>query len=102
MGSTSFGGAGAGFGFSFGTTYRDTACIRRLDARQVGAFGENAVAMEMMCDSDKVREAAIRAGRKCVADGGQPRGTILDTKYQEQVVPTPMSAAPVVTQQVRQ
>jgi len=70
MGSTSFGGSGSGFGFSFGTTWRDSACVRRLDARQLAAFNDMPTAREIMCASSIVREAALRAGRPCVEDGG--------------------------------
>ena len=72
MGSTSFGGSGSGFGFSFGTTWRDSACVRRLDARQLAAFNDMGTAREIMCASSIVREAAQRAGRPCVEDGGLP------------------------------
>ena len=72
MGSTSFGGSGSGFGFSFGTTWRDSACVRRLDARQLAAFQDMGTAREIMCASSIVREAAKRAGRPCVEDGGLP------------------------------
>ncbi|MEM2159434.1 MAG: hypothetical protein QXN55_00580 [Candidatus Nitrosotenuis sp.] len=102
MGSTSFGASGSGFGFSFGTTWRDGACVRRLDARQLSAFGDLPTARELMCDSDKVREAARRAGRPCVADGGQPWGVPVVAAPQEQVAPTPEAAAPVVREQVRE
>ena len=101
MGSTSAGAAGAGFGFSFGTTWRDSACIRRLDARQLSAFGDVATGREIMCDSELVREAAARAGRPCVADGGKPYGVAVASPVQEQIVPTAEAAAPVVNQQVR-
>lgn len=103
MGSTSFGASGSGFGFSFGTTWRDGACVRRLDARQLSAFGDLSTARELMCDSEKVREAAKRAGRACVADGGQAWGVVpVASAPQEQVVPTTEAAAPVVNQQVRE
>jgi len=72
MGSTSFGGSGSGFGFSFGTTWRDSACVRRLDARQLAAFNDMGTAREIMCASSIVREAAKRSGRPCVEDGGLP------------------------------
>jgi len=39
MGSTSIGAAGAGFGLSFGSTWKDDACVRRLDARELRSFG---------------------------------------------------------------
>ena len=103
MGSSSVGGSGAGFGFSFGTTWRDSACVRRLDARQLSAFGELAIAKEIMCDSDLVREAAVRAGRACVADGGTPIGAVATAApVQVQEVPTPEAAAPVVQQIVKE
>lgn len=103
MGSTSAGAGWSGASISFGTTWRDSACVRRLDARQMSAFGEIPVAVEMMCDSDLVREAAIRAGRPCVADGGQPRGLpVVAPAPQVQEVPTPEAAAPVVREEVRE
>jgi len=70
MGSTSMGASAAGWGFSFGTTWRDNACVRRLDRRQMAMLGDSLTAREVMCDSDLVRQAAIRAGRPCAADGG--------------------------------
>lgn len=70
MGSTSAGAGGAGFSFSFGTTWRDTACVRRLDAREIASYGDRQMAKEIMCDSDLVREAAKRVGRPCAVDGG--------------------------------
>jgi hypothetical protein len=100
MGSSSGGVAGAGFGFSFGTTWRDTACVRRLDSRQIGAYGQYAIAFEMMCDSQLVREAAVRAGRPCVADGGKPLGTPVLPADQIVQVPSEVGAAPTVSQQV--
>jgi len=68
MGSTSAGAGWVGFGFSFGTTWRDSACVRRLDARQLSAIGYNLGAKELMCDSDAVRQALKRAGKPCFVD----------------------------------
>ena len=104
MGSTSAGAGWSGASISFGTTWRDSACVRRLDARQLSAFGDLNTAREMMCDSDLVREAAIRAGKPCVADGGQPLiANIVPTPApQIQEVPTPEAAAPVVREEVRE
>lgn len=70
MGSTSVGGGFSGGSFSFGTTWRDSACVRRLDAREIKTFGDIQAAKEIMCDSDLVREAFQRVGRPCAADGG--------------------------------
>ena len=90
MGSTSVGAGGSGFGFSFGTTWRDSACVRRLDARQVQSLGDAQAGKEIMCDSDLVRQAFKNVGRPCAADGG--------TYTVAQVVtPTPVTVAPVVT-----
>lgn len=73
MGSSSGGAGWLGFGFSFGTTWRDSACVRRLDSRQILAFGvatkdytHVVAAKELMCDSKKVRAAYERAGIPCV------------------------------------
>ena len=68
MGSTSAGAGWFGFGGTFGSTWSDDTCVRRLDARQMAALGEVAVARELMCQSDEVREAAKRAGKPCKRD----------------------------------
>jgi hypothetical protein len=70
MGSTSVGGGFSGGSFSFGTTWRDSACVRRLDAREIRTYGDVQAAKEIMCDSDQVRAAFLRVGRPCAADGG--------------------------------
>lgn len=70
MGSTSVGAGFSGGSFSFGTTWRDHACVRRLDAREIKSFGDIQAAKEIMCDSDLVREAFKRVGRPCAEDGG--------------------------------
>jgi hypothetical protein len=70
MGSTSVGAGFSGGSFSFGTTWRDSACVRRLDAREIRTYGDIQAAKEIMCDSDQVREAFKRVGRPCAADGG--------------------------------
>lgn len=70
MGSTSVGAGFSGGSFSFGTTWRDSACVRRLDAREIRTYGDVQAAKEIMCDSDQVRAAFLRVGRPCAADGG--------------------------------
>lgn len=70
MGSTSVGAGFSGGSFSFGTTWRDSACVRRLDARQIQSMGDVQAAKEIMCDSDLVRAAFKRVGRPCAEDGG--------------------------------
>ena len=68
MGSTSIGAGFSGGSVSFGTTWRDSACVRRLDAREIKSIHPNfaVVAKELMCDSDKVYAAFKRAGIPCV------------------------------------
>lgn len=68
MGSTSVGVGWSGAGLSFGTTWRDSACVRRLDARQIASIHPNfaIAAKELMCDSDAVFKAFKRAGLPCV------------------------------------
>jgi hypothetical protein len=68
MGSTSAGAGWTGMGISFGTTWRDGACVRRLDSRQMASLGYPLVGKELMCDSKAVRKAAKRAGRPCYDD----------------------------------
>lgn len=70
MGSTSMGVAGAGFGVSFGSTWKDDACVRRLDSRELRSFGvglapNDAIlfhfaAKERMCADPKIRAAFER------------------------------------------
>lgn len=76
MGSSSGGVGVAGFGISGGSTWSDESCVRRLDSRHLAAIGDVATARELMCNSEEVREAAKRAGRPCLADGGVPYGTV--------------------------
>jgi len=101
MGSTSGGAAAAGWGFSFGTTWRDSACVRRLDSRQMSAFGDTATARQMMCDSELVRNAAKAVGRPCMEDGGVPFGQVAVAPVMQET-PADAPAAAVVTQQVKE
>ena len=108
MGSTSGGASAAGWGFSFGTTWRDSACVRRLDARQMSAFNDISTAREMMCDSDLVREAAKRVGKPCMEDGGVPFGQVAPLASRDmpapviQQAPSEEAAAAVVQQRVHE
>jgi len=61
MGSSSGGMAISGFGVSGGTTWTDEACIRRLDARELGSQGAKAASLELMCSNPAVRAAVLRA-----------------------------------------
>ena len=70
MGSTSMGFSGAGFGLTFGSTWRDEACVRRLDSREIRSFGAglpanqailfHLAAKERMCEDPKIRAAFAR------------------------------------------
>ena len=90
MGSTSVGAGWAGASISFGTTWRDGSCTRRLDSRQVQAIGNIPVAMEVMCDAELVRAAAQRAGRPCVVDGGVPFVPVVAGQTATLVEPEPV------------
>jgi hypothetical protein len=72
MGSTSAAVGWSGAGISFGTTWRDSACVRRLDAREIKTLQvpmAQFAAKELMCDSQQVRDAFLRAGAPCKEDG---------------------------------
>lgn len=88
MGSTSVGAGFSGGSFSFGTTWRDSACVRRLDARQVQALGDAQAGKEVMCDSDLVRAAFKRVGRPCAEDGGTYVAAVVEKPVVVQVTPT--------------
>lgn len=81
MGSTSIGGAGAGFGFSAGTTWKDSDCVNRLNSRELKSLGFGEAAREVMCENDVVRSAFKRVGQPCV----------VDQQSQKQVDATPAS-----------
>jgi hypothetical protein len=66
MGSSTIGGAGAGFGLSIGSTWKDEECIRRLHAREISALGEKDVAKQVLCGSPMVAEAYAAVGRPCL------------------------------------
>ena len=67
MGSSSAGGSGVGFGISLGTTWTDENCVRRLNARQMAALGDQNAAKELLCDDPKMAAAYARAGKPCAA-----------------------------------
>lgn len=62
MGSTSVGGQGVGFGFSFGSTWVDNNCIRLKNARQMYNLGQPKVALTLMCQDASVVKAAKDSG----------------------------------------
>lgn len=96
MGSTSAGVTVVGVGASLGTTWVNEACERRMDARQVALIGEKDIALEIMCGSDRVLEAAIRAGKPCRASGGPNPALAKVVAPYRPVVQRPIIVAPVV------
>jgi len=68
-GSASIGGAGAGWGLSFGITKEDRACNAREDAKYIhGVTGDMSAAKERLCQMPENRAAFLRAGHPCAAD----------------------------------
>jgi hypothetical protein len=66
MGSSSVGGQGMTFGFSVGTTWRDSDCVRRKDARFLAVVGERNAALALMCQKDSIAEAFGSIGKSCI------------------------------------
>jgi hypothetical protein len=65
MGSSSAGGQGIGFGFSLGTSWTDKNCVRLKNSRQLQSMGQNAAAIQLMCQDPEVRTAMLEAGTPC-------------------------------------
>jgi hypothetical protein len=66
MGSTTMGGAGPGFGVSFGTTWTDNNCKMLKNARELHNYGMKAAALALLCKGDEsVREALEVTGYTC-------------------------------------
>lgn len=65
MGSSSLGGQGVGFGLSVGSTWHDTDCVRRKDARELHNMGQKAAALALMCQNESVAAAMATAGTPC-------------------------------------
>lgn len=71
MGSTSGGAAAMGWGASFGTSWRDAECVRRLDAREIEQLlGDREAARAILCGSKDVYDAYERIGRPCPGSPG--------------------------------
>lgn len=74
MGSTSGGFSISGLGLAGGSTWTDSACVRRLDARELGSQGAKAASLERMCEDPQNRAAILRASKQfdgnfiCFAD----------------------------------
>lgn len=69
LASASLGGGWMGGAAALGFTTGDKACNIREDARYInGVTGDRLAAKERLCDSDKIREAFLRAGHPCIED----------------------------------
>lgn len=71
MGSSSGGAQGMGFGLSVGSTWRDSDCVRRKDARELHNMGHGAAALALLCQSAEVAVAMDTAGTPCPAKRGE-------------------------------
>lgn len=65
MGSSSAGGQGMAFGFSFGTSWTDKNCVRLKNSRHLLELGFDAAAIHIMCQDKSVRRAMRDAGTPC-------------------------------------
>ena len=68
MGSTSVGAGFAGGALTIGSTWKDTDCIRRLNAREIRTYGDIQASKELMCGNEEVKLAYRRVGRPCISD----------------------------------
>jgi len=65
MGSTSAGAQAIGFGLSIGSTYQDSDCVRRKDARELHNMGLKDAGIALMCQNANVRKAMLASGHNC-------------------------------------
>ena len=78
------GGAVAGFGISFGMTRNDEGCERRNIAALLHNMGEREVAQEVLCETESVRQARLRANRPCYVDRVEAARTATQATTQSQ------------------
>jgi len=74
MGSTSAGGSGSGFGLSFGSTWIDENCERRLDAGKLAELGYADASMALMCGDTAVWDSMELTGHPCPNERPEKRG----------------------------
>jgi hypothetical protein len=68
MGSTSAGLSVVGFGGTFGSTWNDEQCVRRLNAREMAqTLGDRDAARALLCQDKHVAEAYAAIGQDCRA-----------------------------------
>lgn len=98
MGSTSAGGAGLGFGFSIGSTWRDGECVRRLNARELAAtLGDREAAREVLCANEDIFRVYNALGRPCRLTPKGERNPMW-TEASAAPLPPPPPAPPPVSQ----
>lgn len=66
--SASAGGAGPGFGITFGGSWEAKGCERRQLAAIMSNVGRHDVAIEILCQDMDVRYAMVHAGTPCTID----------------------------------
>jgi hypothetical protein len=65
MGSTSLGASVVGFGATGATTWNDSECVRRLNARELNAMGFHTEACYVLRVNKDVDNAFARSGNRC-------------------------------------
>ena len=92
------GGAGGGFGFSFGIPLDDAKCDTREDARYIAQLtGDRAATKERLCDTKRIRDAFARAGRPCVGDTQRTTTRVIRTNTRSVGAPTRQVAVEITT-----
>jgi hypothetical protein len=85
------GGSVAGFGVALGGSWSDPQCERRNLSALLHNQGQHALAQEVLCETESVRQARLRLGQPCAADvaAAQARAVPAGTP-----IVTPAAAAP--------
>lgn len=100
MGSTSGGVSVMGFGGTLGTTWNDSQCVRRLNARELAqTLGDREAARALMCQDKDVAAAYAAVGQPC-AMRWEPKVAVNTTPPQPLVQappPPPPEPPPPVT-----
>lgn len=76
----SAGGSVAGFGLALGGSWSDPNCERRNLSALLHNQGQHALAQEVLCETETVRQARLRMGQPCSADvprPAQPNATVI-------------------------
>ena len=92
----------AGFGMTLGGGWEDAGCERRNSAALLNNIGEKPVAVALMCQDAKVRQAFAEAGEPCLADRPPQVATVAATQTDAAVIRRQQTAAmpPAPAQQI--